>query len=209
VSEWVSHPHSIRDRNGGRTYFAVQTCWISFKKCAVASYILRELGLRFKHNNGKKYIHTCERKGKGSESNRSCRVDVIWKKKSHTQKKDVAVTKFALKQHVYVYCTTRPTDANTSKRHNKHKQAAQQRARGVRKPNPKKETKTKTKTKQTTLLYSTLNNPANSKKNTLRYLTTQIYRPLWYLSFALYTSLLEVTKRVESLTDKGSKIILI
>jgi hypothetical protein len=37
----------------------------------------------------------------------------------HTAKKDVAVTKFALKQHVYVYCTTRPTDANTSKRHNK------------------------------------------------------------------------------------------
>jgi len=137
----------------------VQTCWISFKKCAVASYILRELGLRFKHNNGKKYIHTCERKGKGSESFLSCRRD-LKKEIPHTEKKDVAVTKFALKQHVYVYCTTRPTDANTSKRHNKHKQAAQQRARGVRKPNPKKETKTK----QTTLLYSTLNNPANSKK---------------------------------------------
>jgi hypothetical protein len=95
----------------------------------------------------------------------------------HTAKKDVAVTKFALKQHVYVYCTTRPTDANTSKRHNKHKQAAQQRARGVRKPNPKKETKTK----QTTLLYSTLlysKQSSQFKKNTLRYLTTQIYRPL-------------------------------
>jgi hypothetical protein len=116
VSEWVSHPHSIGDRNGWRTYFAVQTCWISFKKCAVASYCASWACASNITTAKSTYTRA---NGKEKDLNRIVLVVSTWFEKKeipHTAKKDVAVTKFALKQHVYVYCTTRPTDANTSPR---------------------------------------------------------------------------------------------